>query len=420
MFGVESGSVMKLWRNAIFTSAVAAVLSACGTEALDSPTDPANPNGGTQPNAAPVIVGSPARSTVAGSVYSFQPGASDANGDTLSFSVTGMPAWANFSAQTGALTGTPAESDVGTTGDITISVADGRGGSAALPAFRINVTSVFVPPPPPPANTAPAISGVPATAVQAGMLYTFTPTATDAQAQPLTFSIANRPAWASFSTATGQLSGTPSTAQVGNYSNIIISVSDGALSTALPAFSIAVNSAPNNAPVISGTPTTTISPGNAYSFTPTSSDADGDTLGFSITGRPSWATFSVATGALTGTAQAGTYSNIVISVSDGTTTRSLPPFTITVATQNVGIAALNWTAPTQNTDGSPVSDLAGYRVYHGTSASALNEVVQLAGAGNTAYTFTQLANGTHYFAVSAYTAGGMESALSAVGSKTIQ
>ena len=40
-------------------------------------------------------------------------------------------------------------------------------------------------------------------------------------------------------------------------------------------------------------------------------------------------------------------------------------------------------------------------------------------AGTTGYTFNQLASGTHYFAVAAYTSGGMESALSSVGSKSI-
>ncbi len=84
------------------------------------------------------------------------------------------------------------------------------------------------------------------------------------------------------------------------------------------------------------------------------------------------------------TAQAGSYTNIVISVSDGTVTQSLPAFTITVSqTAPTGTARLSWTAPTQNTDGSTVTDLAGYRIYHGTSASALIESFQVTGATST-------------------------------------
>jgi hypothetical protein len=129
--------------------------------------------------------------------------------------------------------------------------------------------------------------------------------------------------------------------------------------------------------------------------------------------------FSIATGSLTGTAVAGTYSNIVISVSDGTVTRALPAFSITVGSANVGTASLSWVAPTENSDGSPLTDLAGYRVYHGLSATALTDIIDRPGATNTSYSFSQLASGTHYFAVAAYNSAGVESPMSAVGSKTI-
>jgi Putative Ig domain len=123
---------------------------------------------------------------------------------------------------------------------------------------------------------------------------------------------------------------------------------------------------------------------------PTASDANGNTLAFSITGKPTRATFSTATGTLTGTpttAQAGTYENIVISVSDCIMSPAMPAYLITVTAPTAnGSAALSWTAPTQNTDGSALTDLAGYRVYHGTSPSALSDVVQVPGATSTSYT----------------------------------
>jgi hypothetical protein len=92
------------------------------------------------------------------------------------------------------------------------------------------------------------------------------------------------------------------------------------------------------------------------------------------------------------------------------------PASALTAPPAVGTAALTWTAPTQNTDGTPLTNLAGYRVYHGLSASALNDVIPVTG---TSYNFTALASGTHYFAVSAYSTAGVGSALSAVGSKVI-
>jgi hypothetical protein len=179
----------------------------------------------------------------------------------------------------------------------------------------------------------------------------------------------------------------------------------------------------NSAPTIAGAPGTSVLAGGSYSFTPTAYDADGDTLAFAIQNKPSWATFNTSTGRLSGaptSGQVGSYLNIVIAVTDGKASATLATFGITVSPAGPnGTAILSWTAPTQNTDGSQLTDLAGYRVYHGTSPNALDQMTQLPGSGNTSYTFNQLVSGTHYFAVAAYTTGGMESSLSGVGSKTI-
>src|SRR4030095_2627378 len=104
-----------------------------------------------------------------------------------------------------------------------------------------------------------------------------------------------------FSPTTGRLSGTPTSTQVGTYSNIVISVSDGTASPSLAAFSVAVPAVPNRAPTITGQPTATVTAGQAYSFTPAASDADGDVLTFSIQNRPVWATFSPPPGGLAAT-----------------------------------------------------------------------------------------------------------------------
>jgi hypothetical protein len=255
----------------------------------------------------------------------------------------------------------------------------------------------------------------------ASQAYTFQPTATGAAGATLTFSISNKPAWASFNTVTGALTGTPSSAQAGTYSNITISVSDGTTSVALAAFTITVQ-APHVAPAISGTPATTVVAGHAYTFQPTATGAAGAMLSFSSSNKPAWANFNIATGALTGTptsAQVGTYSNILISVSDGTTSAALPVFAITVTPIVTGFATLQWVAPTQNTNGSALSDLAGYVIYWGTSTSALTQTITVSSAGTTNYVVSGLTSGTWYFAVQAYDSQSNKSTLSNIGSKTI-
>jgi hypothetical protein len=84
-----------------------------------------------------------------------------------------------------------------------------------------------------------------------------------------------------------------------------------------------------------------------------------------------------------------------------------------------GTATLNWSAVTRRSDGSALTDLAGYKVYYGTSPGALNQVVVVADPRVTTYRVTHLAAGTWYFAVAAYTSSGAEGPRSGVGSKTI-
>jgi hypothetical protein len=93
--------------------------------------------------------------------------------------------------------------------------------------------------------------------------------------------------------------------------------------------------------------------------------------------------------------------------------------TVTVAAAS-GNATLSWSAPTTNTDGTPVITLAGYHVYYGMTQGALTKSVAVNGAGTTSYEITGLTTGTWYFAITADAADGAESTKSAIGSKTIQ
>src|SRR5262245_28973630 len=177
------------------------------------------------------------------------------------------------------------------------------------------------------ANTAPSIAGTPASWVYVGSAYSFRPTATDPDSTSLRFTIANKPAWASFNTTSGQLAGTPTT--VGWWTNVRISVSDGSSTRSLPDFSIRATSRDTRAPVISGSPATAAVINVAYAFQPKASDVDGDPLRFSIANKPAWATFNPVSGGLSGTptaASVGTYANITIAVTDGSQKVSLAPF----------------------------------------------------------------------------------------------
>jgi len=167
----------------------------------------------------------------------------------------------------------------------------------------------------------------------------------------------------------------------------------------------------NRPPQIAGAPPIAAQVGQPYQFTPSATDPDGDALSYSIQNRPAWASFNAATGALSGTPaapDAGSYAGIVISASDGKATASLAPFTLAVAAAT-STAELAWTKPANNEDGTPLTDLAGYKIRYGTSPGTLTELVDVAGAEITSASIAGLAAGTWYFSISSYTSAGVES-----------
>lgn len=180
--------------------------------------------------------------------------------------------------------------------------------------------------------------------------------------------------------------------------------------------------AANVAPQIAGSPANEVVVGQAFNFQPSATDADGDDLSFSIQGKPSWASFNSATGRLWGTpgsADVGSHEQIVISVSDGESTRALPEFAVTVVEQTNGSAMLAWQPPTENTDGSALTNLKGYKIHYGTTSGIYTQSVTVNNAGVTSYVIENLAPGTYFFAISALTTTDVESEKSAEASKTI-
>ncbi|MEE4253419.1 MAG: putative Ig domain-containing protein [Desulfuromusa sp.] len=191
----------------------------------DSETVPFTVNNG---NEAPILDAIGAKSIAENSLLSFVISANDINGDSLSYSASGLPPGAVFDAAQQRFSWTP---DYTQAGNFTVvfSVTD----ELFIDSETVEITVTNY-------NRTPVISGTPGGATMATTSYSFTPIASDPDGDPLTFSIVNKPNWASFSSSTGELSGTATADQVGTSSNIIISVSDSIGSTSLSPFSIDV------------------------------------------------------------------------------------------------------------------------------------------------------------------------------------
>ena len=168
----------------------------------------------------------------------------------------------------------------------------------------------------------------------------------------------------------------------------------------------------NSPPEISGSPPGSIVQDSFFDFEPVASDAEGDSLTFQVSNKPRWADFDPTTGALYGTPGAGdvgTYDGIRISVSDGISTARLPEFAIDVTSTGSRSVTLNWTPPTQNTDGTPLTDLAGYRIYFGDDPDNMTDVIQIDNSGLTSYVIDNLTPAVWYFHATSLNSEGVES-----------
>jgi len=410
-------------------------LAACGGD----DTKPAN-NSQQDTNTPPVISGAPTISVTQNSSYSFTPTASDADGDNLSFSVSNnLPSWLSFNSTTGTISGTPGAANIGTTPSIVISVSDGTH-TTPLDAFSITVS--------------------PITATGQFNFSSSSYSVTEGQTVTVTISRTNSSGQASVSYGTQGVSAVHTVDYVGaswtelvflngeSSKTVQFQTIDDALvendetfevQLSQPSTGWGLGSTPtttvnitnndtgpaNSAPSISGTPPAVASVGTVYSFTPVASDADADNLTFTATGVPSWLSFNPSNGSITGTPSAanlGATTTITITVSDGQASTSLPGFTIdVVAGSATGSATISWTPPTTNADGSALTDLAGYRIYYGTSPGNMTTSVTVNNIGLTSFVVNNLlVNSTYYFSMTAVDTSGNESSLSNTMSHLVQ
>ena len=180
----------------------------------------------------------------------------------------------------------------------------------------------------------------------------------------------------------------------------------------------------SSSPSIAGSPATVATVGQAYRFQPRLVNiSKGRSLSFTISNKPSWASFDRTTGALSGTpGQVGRFPNIEIGLVAGTVRASLPSFTISVQpappvppvppVSAANAVTIFWQAPTENTDGSVLGNLSGYKIYYGEASGEYSSSIDVANPGLTSYVVQNLPAGQYYFAVTSYNSAGVESGFS--------
>lgn len=183
------------------------------------------------------------------------------------------------------------------------------------------------------------------------------------------------------------------------------------------------SAAANQAPTISRIGDEYARVGETYNLTPAAVDPDGDSLNYSADNLPPWASLDPTSGLISGTpgpADVGVYESITIKVADSGRATNSAPFSITVLDEAaVGVASLRWESPPSKVDGSPLDDLAGYRIVYGRKADDLDRSVFVDDPAVTNFEFTGLTAGLWYFSVIAVNANGLEGPPTTVTQKSI-
>jgi len=240
-------------------------------------------------NHAPVLENIGSKSVNENATLTFTISATDADGDTITYSAQNLPTGATFSGQTFAWT--PGYTQAGAH-NITFVASDGTNQDSEL--VTITVGNV---------NRVPVLTSIGSKSVNENTTLTFTISATDADGDTITYSAQNLPTGATFSGQT--FAWTPGYTQAGAH-NVTFVASDGT-DTDSETITITVGNV-NRAPALATIDNKSVSEGSLLSFSLSATDADGDTVTYTASSLPSGSAFAGSTFTWTpGYTQAGSF-----------------------------------------------------------------------------------------------------------------
>ncbi|BDV43726.1 sulfurtransferase [Geotalea uraniireducens] len=244
-------------------------------------------------NRAPSVTAPANQAGAEGATVSLAIQGSDPDGDTVSYSASGLPEGLSINATSGVISGTIGYNAAAASPyTVTITVSDPSGAKGTA-SFSWSVSNT---------NRAPVFTSTPPSSATEGKVYSYAPAASDADGDPLSYALVSGPSGMTMNG--GVLSWTPTAAQAGTAA-VTVSVGDG---TAVTEQSFTISVSKNNAPTFTSTPLTMAVEDVAYRYVVVASDSDGDSISYSLVSGPSGMALNGATVEWTPSySQAGSY-----------------------------------------------------------------------------------------------------------------
>ncbi|MGH1429411.1 MAG: Ig-like domain-containing protein, partial [Arenicella sp.] len=244
-------------------------------------------------------------------------------GDSVTYELLNAPAGAAIDPSSGQIAWVPNVAQLGIN-PFTVRVSSADGAQSAA-SFDIRIESA--------PNQVPSINSVPSNYATVAQLYRYDVEAFDSNGDTLSYQLTSAPSGMSISVVTGEISWTPSIAQIGNNA-VVVRVDDGRGAYVTQSFSVIVSEdqIPNTAPVIVSTPTSSVTAGSTYLYTVAASDTDGDTITYALRNAPSGMSINSVTGLVQWSTQStdqGAY-NVVLRATDAVGAFSEQSYVLTV------------------------------------------------------------------------------------------
>ncbi|NIA28036.1 MAG: hypothetical protein GWP02_08270 [Desulfobulbaceae bacterium] len=253
------------------------------------------------PNTPPSLTNPGSQSNEVGTVLSLQIAATDADGDSLGYVASGLPAGLNIDSLSGEISGTPTTAG---SNAVIVTVADVEDSTSV--GFDWLITAAA------PVNSPPDVTNPGTQTSETSSLVSLQIVANDVDGDPLAYSASGLPGGVSIDGLSGEISGVPTT--IGQYFVTVI-VNDGEASTNIE-FSWNVT-APNSSPDITDPGAQSNDVDSSVSLQIVANDVDGDTLNYSASGLPTGLSIDNVTGLISGTPTAVGLSAVTITVDDG-------------------------------------------------------------------------------------------------------